>query len=369
MAGHDSTRSFAFGSLKGQTNMSRSLALVSALSLGAVALCACGDLSQEDLLFRAALPPRDAVALTVPGASEAAANEQALSACVDGDIRCNATELASGFNGLTFFLLDIVDAVASLPPSLREPGRRVWGPHYDISKDSSFRFEMVRNDDGITYSFCLHSAQGRVADRAVDDDVVNCDTDDGDAALAGLVKVFSGSFQPSTVAGDGARQGIGTMRFEAGKVARLERSDRFANVLDFAFDNADDEVHIDINLEGAPVGEVDRDAAYSFDKEVDGSGRFNFEFFVDLVGSGELLPRRNPERVRMAALWQADQSGRGVGLVDEGDLDPGTVVTIDQCWNSTLETIRFKDTDNVVSIGEEDTVCAFTAAEVTAVAD
>lgn len=336
----------------------------------AVGAVGCGDLSQEDLLFRAAVPPRDAVALTVPGASTESASaltaRQALGGCADGDLRCDATEVATAFNGLTFFLLDVVDAVVALPPTLREPGRRVWGPHFDIQKNQTFRFEMVRDDEGSTWAFCLHAARGRVTDRDIDNEAMTCASEDGSDDVGDLINVFSGAFEPSDIAGDGARQGRGVMRFEAEKVARFDGGDRFARILDFTFDNRDDEVHIDVDLSGAPVDnlDVERDAAYSFNREQDGSGDFEFEFFVDLVGSGDLIPRRTPEHVSMVARWQADLSGRALAIVDEGDVEPGVDVNIDQCWNSSLETIRFKDVDGNVSVGQEDTVCAFAAGEV-----
>lgn len=333
-----------------------------ALALLVTAVSACGDLSQEDLLFRAAVPPKEAIALRVPGVADG--EGQALGACAEGDLRCDATTLAEGFNGLTFALLDVVDAVAALPPSLREPGRRVWGPHFDIAKNRSFRFEMTRDDDDATYRFCLFVADGRVTDREVGD--INCTSSDDV-----MEKIFSGSFVPSDVAGDGARQGVGNMRFEAEKVRRFDGGDRFADVLDFEFDNADDKVHIVIAADGVPTGSSNEDgdvvttAGYVYNRAEDGAGDLEFDVFANLVSDG-LIPQLKLEHITLSAKWLADQSGRAHGVVDGGDLDEGTEVTVDQCWDAELTTIRFQNTENEVTVGpDDDSICAFDVDEVT----
>jgi hypothetical protein len=340
------------------------LASCAAVLAAAALVGGCGDLSQEDLLFRAALPPKDVVALEIPGAVDDNSGgtnsaEQGLGACTEGDVRCDATEIAEGFNGLTFGLLDAIDDVTALPPSLREPGRRVWGPHFDIAKGTTFRFEMVREDDGRNFSFCLHTAVGRVDE----EDAADVDCDSADDAL---VNVFSGTFEPSAILGDGARQGRGTMRFEAEKVARLEGGERMGRVLDFAFDNRDGQVDIDVDVLGTNLAGRPRDAFYTFSRSLDGSGSFSFDVFIDLVEGG-LIPRS--EHVQLLALWAADQSGRAVGIVDEGDVDEGASFELDQCWDASLATIRYVDIGGTVVVGEEGTACAFAADDVRALGE
>lgn len=305
----------------------------------------CGDLSQEDLLFRAAVPPKQAVTVAPPGvssdggAASAGEREQALGTCVEGDLRCNAQAVAELFNGITFGFLDIVDAIAALPPTTREPGRRVWGPHYDSDKDSTFRFEMVR--DGGTYDFCLHAARGRVPDRDARD--FDCDSGEDDID-DGLAVVLSGSFTPSDEAGGGARKGEGTMSFDAVNSARFDRVDAFARSVDFVFNNTDENTNIAVDVIGAPVeadgvvvayrdGPVVRDAHYDFLRDADGSGAFSFEFFSEVVGDGELIPGPGePERIVLSAVWDVSQAGRARGVVDGGDIDEVDGFTVEQCW-------------------------------------
>jgi hypothetical protein len=324
-------------------------AAVPALAAVVVALAGCGNLSQEDLLFRAGVPAKRAVAVVPPGTENevddalstraqglSATRRQAVEEACDGDLLCETRNLARGFNGFTFFLLDIVDAVSALPPTERSPGRRVWGPHFDADQGSTFRFEMNRDDDGATFSFCLHAARGFVG-RAPD---VDCDVESDEAS--GLQRVLTGSFAPSGIAGDNARLGKGTMRLETERLNRLNGEARFARVVDFAFDHTDGQTDIHIDLLGASVDDVERDAAYDFVRSAAGDGTLAFDVFADLVPGDALLDRRQLERVRLRAAWLADTSGRAIGVVDGGNAGERTF-TIEQCWDTTLATVYRRD--------------------------
>ena len=233
--------------------------------------------------------------------------------------------------------LHIVDAISGLPPSLREPGRRVWGPHFDDVQGTSFRFEMLRTDNG--FEFCLHSARGRLiatdASNALTCSATDVDTvdDEVDIERRELVQLLTGSFVPSGIVGDAARQGSGTMHLEAGRMARFGREARFARGVDFVFDNADGGTVIDIDLAGTPVDGVERDAAYHFDRSVDGDGALVFEFFGEFVApQPPLFPPQSLERMVLSAAWNADRAGRASAVVD-GDNADGTF-TVEQCWNA-----------------------------------
>jgi hypothetical protein len=321
----------------------------------------CGDLSQEDLLFRAAIPSKDAVAVVPPGSGDdvddvddgAAGTGQALTAdCPDGDLRCEAAAIARNFNGLTFGLLDIVDRIASFPPTRRAAGRRVWGPVFDADKDRTFRFEMVRDDD-VTFGFCLHAAAGRHDGNDGDDDddsaaELGCDVDESGPFL----RVLDGAFSPDSLADASARNGAGTMHLDVDALATLGGGDRFARDLIFAFDNRDDATSIHVDLQGARVNDVDRDAGYDFDRDATGAGSFALVIFKDVVDGA--LARSRAERVRLLARWQPDGSGRAAGIVDEGNTQ--TPITVAHCWDAGLSTTYTQAVDGTTS-GDEAT-CA-----------
>ncbi len=313
------------------------------LAVGAVG---CGDLSQEDLLFRAGIPVKGAVAVVPPGTEAevddalASSARQAMEENCDGDLLCETRNLARGFNGLTFFLLDIVDAISALPPSERSPGRRVWGPHFDAEQGSTFRFEMVRSDDGATFAFCLHARRGFVARAPAVDCSVEADDD------SGLQLVLSGSFSPSGIVGDAARQGAGTMTLFSERLNRLNGEARFARQVDFAFDNRDQATAIHLDLLGTTVDDVDRDAAYDFVRDDTGSGTLAFDVFADLVPSDAVLQRRQLERIRLRAAWNEALAGHAIGVVDGGNAGDRTF-TLEQCWDASLARVYSRDVDDV----------------------
>ncbi len=320
-------------------------------------LAGCGgNLSQEDLLFRVGIPAKSSLAVTPPGIEAEVASaldddggvasqalQQALEEqCADGDLLCATRNVARVFNGTTFALLDIVDAISALPPSLREPGRRVWGPHFDDARGTSFRFEMLRTDSG--FDFCLHSAVGRLsatdASNALTCNANDVDTadDEADVERRELLQVLSGSFAPSTLAGGAARRGSGTMHLEAGRLARFRREARIARSADFVFDNSAGATVIDISLNGTVVDTVERDAAYHFNRSVDGDGALTFEFFDEFVApQAPLFPPQSLERMVLSAAWNADRAGRASAVVDGGNA-AGTF-TIEQCWDAELNIV------------------------------
>ena len=319
-----------------------------------VVLAGCGDLSQEDLLFRAGVPNKAALALTPPGIEDEVAAEvgtttvrqQGLKeACGDGQLLCTTRNLSRGFNGLTFFLLDVVDTISGLPPTLREPRRRVWGPHFDAAAGLSYRFEMTRGDDG--FDFCLHAARGQLVPSDASN-ALKCDDDDGDSIgnevdvqRGTLVEILSGSFLPSAIVGDAARLGRGTMQLQAGRQARFSGEQRFARTVDFVFDNTDGATVIDIDLLGTVVDGQERDAAYHYDRSVAGDGRLVFEVFDELIAPELLAGPQQLEHITLQADWNVDRAGRASGVVDGGNTERDFV--LQECWDAQLDTVYVKD--------------------------
>jgi len=300
------------------------------------ALAGCGDLSQEDLLFRAAVPQKQAVAVVPPGTEDevtdalsapVSSRRQGLEEQCDGDLLCESRNLARGFNGLTFFLLDIVDLVSALPPTERSPGRRVWGPHFDADKGTTFRFEMVREADGETFSFCLHAVRGFVGRAPNVDCSVDLDSD------SGLGVVLSGAFVPSGIAGDGARLGKGSMVLSVERMNDLGGEPRFARSMTFAFDQTGGASAIQLDVQGTTVGEVERDASYTFNRAATGEGTLTFDVFADLIEGDALFGRRSLEQVALRAAWDSTLQGRATGTVFGGDAGD-EVYSIEQCWSS-----------------------------------
>jgi hypothetical protein len=313
------------------SNLTTMRAVLPALLCLLTATTACGDFSQEDLLFLAALPPKESVELLPAGVRSSLRQDregQALEIqCEEADLRCEATKIAGGFNKITFDLLNAVDKVAAMPPSMREKNRRVWGPHFDADTLTTMRFEMVRSEDGGTFAFCLHAKRGAVRWGAADE--VSCDKEEDEKS--GLKLLLDGQFTPGDVEGARAKSGVGSLSLH---LNHFGDAAQFAERLDIDFDNTDG-TQIDVDVRGVVVANSDerRDAEYSFLRRKDNSGLFSFALFIDLV---EPVVGTGPERLTIKAAWLADQSGRADASVTEADA-PADVRT-HQCWDGELGT-------------------------------
>lgn len=293
---------------------------------------ACGDLSQEDLLFRAAVPAKADVEVVPAGVesqaqSAASTRAQGLEEqCAATDLKCSARNVSGGLNAITFFLLDLVDAIVQHPPTSRERGRRVWGPFFDFGDGNTARFEMKRINGGLTYQFCLHAVAGRIRDQDADD--ITCDSDvDEDSGLTLLLK---GALSPGALGSARARSGSGTMTLQSGRLG--DELARIGRTMTIDFDNRDEGTDVHIVVEGQrDEALIEREPIdYSFVRDAEGAGEFTFTVFANFDDDGARLRK---ERLDMAAKWLPDQSGRGLARVTGGDVAPDQVL-VDQCWDA-----------------------------------
>lgn len=301
--------------------------------LAVLATSACGNYSQEDLLFLAAIPSKEALALTPPGAdapADGAARStvrQAADPCDDGadSLRCHARAFANGFNALTFMLLDIVDAVVQQPPTTRRAGKRIWGPFFLDDQGSTARFEMQRVDGGDTFRYCLHFAPGRVG--FAGDDGVDCDVDAGGE---GFVRVLSGEFTAGVDAAHRAKSGAGTMTLHVQNLP--DRGGAFLNLFDhltFTYDNAEG---VSILVEAQPIDLAAEPLHYTFEQTGDGAGAMTLE----LDGNIDESETPAPEHLQVYAKWNADRAGRAEAVVTGGDVPAGTSYEVVECWDAEL---------------------------------
>lgn len=330
--------------------------LAVALLVAGPALVGCGNLSEDDLFFFAGLPRKAQLEMRPAGepsqVEEGSTEEQALEVpCADGDLRCHARDVARNLNGVSFFLLDIIDEVLKLPPTERERNRRVWGPHYDARKNTTFRVEMVREDDGSselgTFRFCVHAARQNVLPRQATH--VDCDTDLDEES--GLALVLSGQFTPGDVEGAQARSGVGSLALELSRVEPLQGAGRRL-LIDFDNDDGRNEIHLTVNGALLQGTNIERDAVtYDFTREVDGSGRLSFDAFADLA-----TEQPGVENIVIDAAWNAAQAGRAEAAVSRlSDLENPLFVAV-QCWDADLNQVFFRA--NQDSTGDEG-ACAF----------
>lgn len=320
----------------------RPLPLALAALLAAPALVGCGNLSEDDLFFFAGLPRKTQLEMRPAGepsqVDEAGSAEQALEVpCADGDLRCHARDVARGLNGVSFFLLDLIDEVLKYPPTERERNRRVWGPIFDPRKNSSFRVEMVREDDGTselgTFRFCVHGATGNVSSRQASK--VDCDVDQDEES--GMALLLSGQFTPGEVEGAQARSGVGSLALELSRVEPLKGAGRRL-LIDFDNDDGRNELHLTVNGALLQGTNIEREAVtYDFTREADGSGTLGFDAFADLAAD-----QPGVENVVIGARWDGAQAGRAEASVARlSDLEHPLFVAV-QCWDAELSQVYFR---------------------------
>ncbi|HUJ25132.1 MAG TPA: hypothetical protein VLW85_03880 [Myxococcales bacterium] len=100
---------------------------LSAFALAAV--CACGNLSNEDLAFLEALPQKDQLHVAVP----VAGTSQNLCTLGAADVWTSAKSTGDDINAGVEGILALVDQIRAVTPTTRDTDSRAWGPFPDSS--------------------------------------------------------------------------------------------------------------------------------------------------------------------------------------------------------------------------------------------
>lgn len=280
---------------------SKRLFLVAGL---ASALAACGNYSNEDLIFMSAVPTSSQLAVVLP-APQPTVTEAELSKSTHGGI--------ATVNALLNGVLGVIDTVRSYEPTSRSANERVWGPAPDSNKPGwQWELKIDRQADGTTFDYHLFVAT--------------------QAPPATWVEFISGTYDGA----GGAKQGSGafTAHF-ADVVAAAYPVDGDAaqyQTLSLTYQNYD--------TEGSPVSAVlsvvrmkpDANgimtASFGYEILTDGSGEITFQAAGNIVGG------TTTETVTIHAQWLPSGAGMATCTITAG-ADIGATQT--ECWDSTFE--------------------------------
>lgn len=94
---------------------------------GLALLCACGNLSNEDIAFMEAIPQKQQLHVAVPPGSPA----QSLCALGSADVYTSAKATGTSINQGVDDILALVDAIRKVTPTSRDDDSRTWGPFPD----------------------------------------------------------------------------------------------------------------------------------------------------------------------------------------------------------------------------------------------
>ncbi len=305
----------------------------------ALGLAACGNLSNDDLLFLAGLPRAEELELDVD--DEAAAGALSVSQALVGDASeyyAGAANAAHGINGMVDGLLGFVENLGrGHEPTRRSDDARIWGPIHLDDKDTDVRLEIRRDErgGGPRYTYCLHAGDRDGSGEPA------C----GDAFAAGMYRVLWGTYEPRAV-NEGVRSGTGEVHLDLDASQRAGSADgdehgRLDLTYDFSRGGEEKQIHLEIAVVPA-VGQVGQHAVYEYGKR-DGRVDFYLEFLENKVGGGwGGLGSTVLETVILDAFWYENGPGRGDAAILGGDVGPDESVTATECWNAAHQRRYFR---------------------------
>lgn len=332
----------------------------------AVVASGCGNFSNEDIVFMAAMPKPGDVALKVPGQptnqSEQGLAEQtqSLVACSEDNLLCLAGQVSTAINTGVYELLAMVDnIVQNRAPTKRARGLRLWGPVYVASANLSVRFEMRKYSyqSSEVFEYCLHALRGPIDQQKADD--VTCDSASDDS---GLVRILHGSFTPGALDGTAA-SGRGSLVFDLNScrdASVCQPADQGKLTVDY--DNTQDQESIEVHIRDIePVASVAAllppEADYCYKRQPSGAGFFKFSVNADFVPG--LF--HDPEHLEISAQWDAAEAGRADAAISAGDLGSDQV-NATYCWDAALQTSFYQDSaDQNPTVGSA-SQCAYSQA-------
>lgn len=329
---------------------------ISMMFLAIVGLAAgCGDYSnpqlKEDLEFLAAIPAKETLELRVadPTARLDQVNATGYSGSsltsrqdeLVGQIARYYVDMVVGTEGINagvLAFLQLVDWITHrIPPTMREQGRRVWGPWAsDDDPGVDIRFEMRRyvNDPERTRPFSFHF-QFR-PEEASD----NMGYDEG------WVDCVSGNVDPKGF----FRRGDGDMRIDLTACAGVTGSGE-SGYAAIDFDTAPDSENPHgktqltiafrdfLSQDAIDEGEGPLTADYAFFEGSEHAGLFSFTAWADIhAGSDPQLDALETFEWRVS--WGSDGCGRADARIHKGDLGAFEILAT-ECWNPDHRRVYF----------------------------
>jgi hypothetical protein len=277
------------------------------LLLGCLATACGGNLSNDDLEFLNALPAREDLAAKLPGA-EASASSREIRSRVDrlelpalgtpSQTYLETRRVSEEFNTALDGLLALLEAIRQLPPTQREPDRRLWGPMSSDQPGQEVRFLMERHAEQFAYRLQVRRAGA------------------GEEAWWSLIE---GTFQ----AGRGLRRGAGqvSLRLAPAKARGLDVGElAYLDRLDFNYQTHSPPIQVEALLVPA-AGQSTTEVRHAY-RELPGSlGEMGF-----MLASRDLVRGDALEELHILSRWTRER-GVGVVTVRGGDLPTGVSAT------------------------------------------
>ncbi len=275
-----------------------------ALALLACGLAACGNYSNEDLEFMAAVPTTNQLAVELPSA---------VNAVTEAELAKRTHDAIATVNQMLADVLGLVDGVRTYTPTSRTSDSRTWGPFPDESH-AGWQWELLVQRDPSAPTTFMYWLQARNPGAAID-----------------WVTFVSGSFD----AAGGAGQGTGQVKadFAALAAAAFPLDTKTAALADITIG------YQNFNTPGSPTQVSMTIDSASPDQNGVTSISVVYEILTDRSGqmaftlTGNLVPGPALETVQVNTQWLSSGAGQGTLQVASGD---GAGLSQTECWDSSF---------------------------------
>jgi hypothetical protein len=268
-------------------------------------MAACGDYSNEDLLYMSAVPSSTQLAVVLP---------PAMVTVTQAELAQDTHTGISNVNSMLDEVLGLVDAIRSYEPTSRTSSSRTWGPFAD-SNNKGWQWRLVvTRMDATTFMYEL-------------------DVENTTAATPTWVSFFTGSFD---LAG-GVKQGNGSVTADFGALLAanfpLDSNTSQLATLTIKYQNYETpgspvSVKLTIIRASPDPNTGVTSAMFTYEILADGSGEIAFT----LVGN--VIPGPAVETLDLNAQWLSTGAGKATLAVVAGD---GAGMTQTECWDATFE--------------------------------
>jgi hypothetical protein len=293
-------------------------------------LAACGGtLSNEDLEYLNALPTREALASKLPDRGTSsngglAQRRDRLAVGEASELYADTRKASTEFNNAADSLLSLLENIRTVPPTTREPDRRIWGPYTDRNQPGQ-NVRFVMNRDGGFFDYRLQFKPSTAAEDA------------WWSFLEGTFKADAGirigEGELHLFISDAVTHGL-----NVGGLRGLER-------LDIGYQNKalPTRVEMIFTVPITPPAPTAPQVRYTYREQPGGFGEMRF-----LVKDTEAVPGSLREDLEITSRWTPDRGGVGTFVILQGDLKGASYK---ECWDAQNKLTYAKRSWELFGIG------------------
>ncbi len=294
--------------------MRRALSVVGLLAAG------CGVGSGT---FISALPTREAVAITVPGAdgttstSSASERNQALLGA-PATFYTMTRQISTQLNGAAASFFDMIDSAVATPPTIHDDTHAEWGPFTPALSPMTMMLA-VQRVDALDYNFFLGGKLKGAPD-----------------------STFTGLLGGSAHRDDATRES-GQLEVNFTTLNTLDPTTHSATgAIAFVHDETADPRTVDVHfgdfVDGT-AGATPLNATYQYAEHADSSGSFQFALRTNFDND----PADILEDAALTSRWLASGAGRADMVASGGSLPSGFVVHATECWDANFARVYYAE--------------------------